>query len=434
MLIEFSVANFKSIRDRQTLSMVASPGGEMRDSHTFQAPLGGKSDIRLLRSAVIYGANAAGKSNFLNAMEIMKRIVEESAAESQRGDPVPVTPFRLDPAKLNKSSEFEVILIADGVRYQYGFSATQERIVEEWLLVYPHGRAQTWLEREWNEKKKEYDWHLGHALKGEKNLWKNSTRENALFISTAVQLNSKQLLPIYNWFTKIPESVVGKQVTGSVINFDSLCTSLHCVHGGKDAVVKFLRHAGLDIHDVLIKTNPIESFNEAGGQSAIDAFANLSKTFYEAMGQEIYDVWMIRKDTKNRQIAFNLHEESDGTRRLYSHAGYWLTSLRDGLVVVVDELHEHLHPKLVQYLVGLFNSKKTNPNNAQLIFVTHETSFMDQEILRRDQVWFCEINSKLATEVYPLTDFHPRKGRGNLQRAYLSGSYGALPNIKDVRG
>jgi len=434
MLIEFSVANFKSIRDRQTLSMVASSGGEMRDSHTFQAPLGGKSDIRLLRSAVIYGANAAGKSNFLDAIGTMSRIVGKSATEGQHGASIPVTPFRLDPAKLNKPSEFEINFIDTGVRYQYGFSATRERIVEEWLLAYPRGRAQTWLERGWNKRKKKYDWHLGSSLKGEKILWKNATRENALFISTAVQLNSQQLLPVYEGLIGIFVSIIGKRETRYVMNLDSHCTSLYCTHIGKESVLEFLRHADLDIHDVQVKPRPPETINGIGGQSTVGAFANFSKIFYETVDEKMYEVSIIRKNIKNQLISFKLDDESDGTRRLYSHAGYWLIGLQRGCVVIVDELHEYLHPKLVRYLVNLFNSEKTNPNNAQLIFASHETSFLDHEIMRRDQILFCEINSKLATEIYPLTDFHPRKGRSDLRAAYLSGSYGALPHIKEVVG
>jgi len=415
--------------------MVASSGKEMRDSHTFRASIGGKSDIRLLRSAVIYGANASGKSNFLNAMGAMNLIVLTSASENHPGKPISVTPFRLDPATRNKPSEFEVDFIAGGVRYQYGFSSTQERIVEEWLLAYPHGRAQTWLEREWNGKKKEYNWRLGTALKGEKNLWKNATRENALFLSSAVQWNSQQLLPVYKWITEKFICVMKESVVGSVVNVDSHVTSLYCAHGGKEDVVEFLRHADLDIHDVQVMVRSLEFFNEAEKLPDVGDLADFLTTFYRMMEMEqVYEVKVVHNDIRNQPVMFNLHEESAGTRRLYSYAGYWLTKLKTNSVVIVDELHQHLHPKLVQYLVGMFNSEKTNPNNAQLIFVTHETAFMDREILRRDQIWFCEINSRLATEVYPLTDFHPRRGRGDLRRAYRSGGYGALPHIKEAIG
>lgn len=435
MLIEFSAANFKSIRDRQTLSMVASSGGEMRDSHTFTAPMGGKSDIRLLRSAVIYGANASGKSNFLDALGTMFMIVGTSATESLRGSPVPVTPFRLDPAARNKPSEFEINFIAGGVRYQYGFSATQERVLEEWLLAYPHGRVQRWLGRVWVDKKEDYEWLLGANLKGEKNVWKNATRENALFLSTAVQLNSRQLLSIYKWFTGSSLSMIRERLMDSFLSTGSNTTSVYCERGGKEEVVEFLRHADLDIYDVKLRPRSLDALNKISGRYTAGAFSDFPKNFHGVMDQdEMYEVRMIHNDIKNQPVEFDLDDESDGTRQLYCLAGHWLTCLKNGLTVAADELDEHLHPKLVQYLVGLFNNEKTNPNNAQLIFVTHETAFMDKNFLRRDQVWFCEINSKLATEVYPLTDFHPRKGRGNLRAAYLSGGYGALPHLEAVEG
>jgi len=435
MLIEFSVANFKSIRDRQTLSMVASSGGEMRDSHTFTAPMGGKSDIRLLRSAVIYGANASGKSNFLESLGTMFMFVGTSATESLHGSPVPVTPFRLDPATRNKPSEFEINFIVGGVRYQYGFSATQERVLEEWLLAYPHGRAQRWLGRVWVGKKKDYEWLLGANLKGEKNVWKKATRENALFLSTAVQLNSRQLLPVYKWFTGSSLGLNKERLMNSFLTTESNQTSVYCERGGKEEVVEFLRHADLDIYDVKLRPRSHDALNKVGGRYAAGASADFPKNFQGVMDQdEMYEVRMVHKNIKNQLVEFDSDDESDGTWRLYCLAGHWLTILKNGLVAAADELDEHLHPKLVQHLVGLFNSEETNPNNAQLIFVTHETAFMDQNFLRRDQVWFCEINSKLATEVYPLTDFHTRKGRGNLRAVYLSGGYGALPHLEAAEG
>jgi len=138
MLIEFSVANFRSLRERQTFSLVKARGDELVESNTFKtAP---PSEFGLLRSAAIYGPNAGGKSNFLRAMKAMQQIVLTSATNLQRGDPLPVTPFRLSQATNDQPSEFEATFIVDDIRYQYGFSATFDRIHEEWLLAYPKGR------------------------------------------------------------------------------------------------------------------------------------------------------------------------------------------------------------------------------------------------------------------------------------------------------
>jgi len=438
MLIEFSVANFKSIKDRQTLSMVASKNQEDANVRIFSpGSSAGGDDIKLLPAAAIYGANASGKSNLLSALDAIKKTILFSSSEVQSQGLLWITPFKLDPATQNKPTEFEIVFVAGGVRYQYGFSATKERIVEEWLLAYPQNRAQRWLGRVWANKKKDYEWLLGANLKGEKNLWKNATRENALFLSTAVQFNSRQLSPVYGWFQSTMRKVIQWSEVVPFMNADTYLTSSLCAEGDAESVLAFLRNADLDIYDVQTEKLPLDFFRRTKKSSNAmgDAMDNLTTVSYKELGEKnIYEPKMVHKDINDNFVVFDLDDESDGTRKVFALAFYWLTSLRKGDVLVVDELHEHLHPKLVQYLVGLFSSKKTNPNNAQLIFATHDTSLMDQKVLRRDQIWFCEINSHLATEVYPLTDFHPRKGRGNLRSAYLSGSYGALPHIKSAHG
>ena len=166
MLIQFSVKNFLSFRDSQALSLVRAKGDELAASNTFQVDVLGKAS--LLRSAVIYGPNASGKSNFLSALQTMRQIVMESAAELQPGEKLPVAPFRLSQAARNEPSEFEAIFITDNIRYQYGFAVTEDRVIEEWLMAFPKGRLQQWLLRTWDEEKESYDWRLGSNLAGEK--------------------------------------------------------------------------------------------------------------------------------------------------------------------------------------------------------------------------------------------------------------------------
>ena len=146
MLIQFSVKNWRSIKEEQTLSLVMAKGDELAASNSFKHTTPGTSS--LLRSLAIYGPNAAGKSNVIKAMRIMERIVSDSASKWQQGDAIPVVPFLLDNDTKTEPSEFEAIFVANGVRYQYGFSATTERIIEEWLLAYPVGRPQRWFSRE----------------------------------------------------------------------------------------------------------------------------------------------------------------------------------------------------------------------------------------------------------------------------------------------
>lgn len=422
MLIEFSVANFKSIKSKQTFSMIKAKGGELEDTNTFQSK--GLNKLGLLRSAVIYGPNAAGKSNFIEAMHSMAQIVSDSATETQRGDKLPVEPFKLDPETNRSATEFEVVFIANKVRYQYGFRATKEQIVEEWLIAFPKGRRQHWFARLWNEKENDYEWEMGNSLLGKKSLWLESTRSNALYLSTAVLLNSQQLQPVYDWFN-------GTLHTTTVTSWGPSFTASLCTDPkSKKKVLNFLRAADIDIQDVTVKKKLFDE-NDLPDSLPDDLKSKLAKNM--AGKEVIEELSMLHEDSTGKLIPFDFSEESDGTQKLFSFAGPWLDTLKNGYVLFVDELHDNLHPKLVQFLIELFHSNETNPNNAQLVFTTHETTILNQQVFRRDQVWFCEKRNDHATAVYPLTDFSPRKGRENLELSYLAGRYGALPYVRALK-
>lgn len=419
MLIEMSVANFRSFRGEQTFSLVKGKGDELLSTNTFEATA--VNNIELLRSAAIYGPNASGKSNLLLALGTMKQVVLESAVNLQRGDKLPVMPFRLSAETRQQPSEFEVTFVVGSVRYQYGFAASTERIHEEWLLAYPKGRAQRWFGRAWNVEEQRYDWELGSNLTGEKQLWQKSTRANALFLSTAVQLNSEQLQPIFDWFNNTLRLA---NVGGWGPGFSA---SL-CEDSSKSQVMDFLRAADLHIDDIVVESKPfdVETLPEGMPEPLRDVIAGNMKD------KTILDIKTVHKDSDGKAVTFDFEDESDGTQKLFSFAGPWIDSLTNGYVLFIDELHDNLHPRLVQFLVQLFHNPETNPNNAQLVFTTHETSILNQEVFRRDQIWFCEKDASHATALYPLTDFSPRKGRENLELAYLSGRYGALPFIRSL--
>ena len=420
MLIEFSVANYRSLRDNQTFSLVKAKGNELVETNSFTFVAANKFD--LLRSAAIYGPNAGGKSNFLRAMQAMEKIVLISATSLQHGDKLPVTPFRLSKETSCAPSEFQAIFIVNQVRYQYGFSATQERIHEEWLLAYPKGLPQRWLDRAWNDKTQSYDWKLGNNLTGEKLLWQKSTRDNALFLSTAVQLNSEQLQPIYDWFKNTLRMTC-------VAGWSTDYSASLCQKSKKTQIMDFLHAADLNIEDIVVKTEPFDT-----RKLPEDMPASLKFVLTEELkDKELVDIKTIHKSSEGDEVAFDFEDESDGTQKLFAFAGPWIDTLANGNVLFIDELHDNLHPSLVNFLVQLFHDDETNPKNAQLVFTTHETSILNQKVLRRDQIWFCEKNDRQATTVYPLTDFRPRKGRENLELAYMSGRYGALPYVRPLR-
>ncbi|MDA8002520.1 MAG: ATP-binding protein [Alphaproteobacteria bacterium] len=422
MLIEFSVANFMSFKERQTFSMVASKNKELEETHTFVAPIsGGRDSTRLLRSAAIYGANAAGKTNIVFAISAMQQMVTKSAAEKLQGERLKLMiPFKLDSKKRNEPSEFEMHFIVGGVRYQYGFAGNEERFLEEWLISFPRGRARRWFDRTWNRKTKKYEWSFSPSFKGEKDLWKKSTRENALFLSTAVHLNSEELRPLYDWFRN-------NEYLSQQAQQDPDASARSCTEGEKEKILEFLKSADLDIHDVLVKMKEFDHDMLPGNMSE-----EVKKAILKEMeGAKITELKAVHLDNTGQPVSIDWGHESSGTQKMFSLAAFWLSVLEKNRVVFLDELHGHLHTALVKFLVARFHNGQSNPNNSQLIFTTHETALLNQKFLRRDQIWFCEKNEEKATKVYPLTDFHPRKGRENLELGYISGVYGAVPYVRE---
>ena len=235
-------------------------------------------------------------------------------------------------------------------------------------------------------------------------------------------LNSEQLKPVYDWFTKTLK-VAG--IDGWRSNYTAeLCTEAD----GKKDVLKFLNAADLDINDLKLESKKFDI-----SVLPDDMPAELKERLLKDLeGEEFVDIKTVHTTAQGKDVLFELDDESDGTRKIFSFAGPWIDTLRNGKVLFIDELHDSLHPHIVKFLVDLFHSKKTNPKNAQLIFTTHETSILDQDVFRRDQIWFCKKETDQTTEIYPLSDFSPRKGVENLEKSYLSGRYSALPVVSTL--
>ena len=421
MLIEFSVTNFKSIQTTQSLSMAASSASELLEQNSFATPEHGIP--RLLRSAAIYGPNASGKSNFMEAVDFMKSFVTESSKKGQEGEPIHVKPFLFNAISCDEPSEFEVIFLQEGVRYQYGFAVNMTRVIHEWLIAYPEGRPQRWFEREFDTASNKENWAFGSKFKGQKNLLQKATRSNALFLSTAVQLNNEQLKPLYNWFQQ-------KLRTIGVNELASTYTTSQCKSEvGRKKILELLNTADLSIADIKVEMKKFDS-SELPSDMPEPLKEAIKKRFAD---KEIPEVKFLHTVTGTEElIALDFDEESEGTKRLFALAGPWLDVLTKGYVLIVDELNNSMHPLMVRFLINLINNLETNRKNAQLIFSTHDTSVLDNELLRRDQIWFTEKDSANATRLYPLSDFTPRKGEA-LEKGYLKGRYGALPYIGDVR-
>lgn len=430
MLIEFAVANFRSVWQRQTLSLVAS-ADTVHARNVISEP---EEGLRLLRSAVIYGPNAAGKSNLCRALETLRTLVQHSVTGFQEGQPLPITPFLLSETVAKEPSEFEIIFIADdGVRYQYGCAVDAERVHKEWLVAYPHGRRQRWFERAFVGASRTYEWWFGPHFKAERaqrKVWQGSTRTNALFLSTAIQLNNEQLRPVFTWFTQ--KLIV--LLPGSGVNFNPLLSlNLLREESGKEKIMQYMRAAdiGIDRLELLEEDMPSKPSTALlpGGLRVRLEIGNPVGAASPAPKQLRVRAWHKRTDS-GKEVPLDLGDESDGTRKLFEFAGGWLRALELGATLIVDELDRSLHPHMTRFLVGLFHSH-ANDKNSQLVFTTHDTTLLDTDLLRRDQIWFVEKDEQNASHFYPLLEYSPRKDEA-LERGYLKGRYGAIPFIGNL--
>lgn len=424
MFIEFKATNFRSINGTQTLSMVAGTGTELKEQNIFATGLSSLPDV--LRSSVIYGPNAAGKSNLLRAVQFMQSFVLTSQS-LQEGQNINVTPFFLNSKNRTEPSEFEVIFIQDKVRYQYGFAVNNTRVMNEWLLAYPEGRQQRWFERKYDQQKGSDEWYFGSKFSGPTSMidvWQKATRQNGLFLSTAIQLNNEQLKPVFNWFQQ--KLAVILPVGDINLQFSiEQCAS----EDGKKQVMEFMNSADIGITGIELKKTPFSS-NILPPNMPKEIKEHFIRDF---QGKEMTNVRFLHKSADSEDIvSFDISEESGGTQKLFAFAGPLLDVLAKGRILLVDELDTSLHPLMVRFLIRLIHNPEINRNNAQLVFTTHDTSVLDTDIFRRDQVWFVEKDSESATRLYPLTEFSPRKGEA-LERGYLKGRYGALPFIGEFK-
>lgn len=422
MLIQFSVENYRSILGRQTLNMAASNYfKEQEQLNTFE--VGAIEQVpRLLRSSVIYGPNASGKSTLVNALAFMRDRVINSAKESQANEEIEVTPFKLTAASRAGDSEFEVAFIEAGVRYQYGFRCNRQRFTEEWLFAYPEGRSQKWFQRVFNSETGKDDYRFSTAFLGGRRRqdWKADTRQNALFLSTALQRNSEQLKPLLNWYQQRLRIINSHQALAP--NF----TMTRCrEEAEKRRVLEFMNSADLSIADIRIDT---QVFSPEILPKELSA-ALRDELSQQMAGKEMMKTMFLHEDVETREpVEFNQEDESDGTRALFAFAGPWLDVIEKERVLVVDELDSSLHPLIVHYLVKLLHHQNSK---AQLVFTTHDTTLLSQKILRRDQIWFMEKDDKNATHLYPLSDYSPRDNEA-IERGYLNGRYGGIPFLKDL--
>jgi uncharacterized protein len=432
MLIEFSIGNFRSFRDKVTFSMVAaalkSKDPQVDDNNVFTL----EGQPALLTSAAIYGANASGKSNLIKAIGFMRNFVLNSTKETQAVGAIGAEPFALNTETEGKPSHFEMVFIADGTRYRYGFEATSERVVSEWLFYVPKKIESRLFERTQDE------FHLSGVFKEGRNI-QEKTRSNTLFLSAVAQWNGEIAQRIVTWFRRLGIAS-GLEDTGMRFH-----TMQNLAEGEyQDQIIDLIRSLDFAIENVTIeKKSASESLPQNMSEKTKETFRLLTEN-QESMRMGIYTAHRRFDADGNRVdlVKFDMDkQESDGTQKLFALAGAIVRALQEGRVLIVDELDARLHPLMTCGLVKLFNSRETNPRHAQLIFTTHDTNLLDKELFRRDQIWFTEKDRQGATDLYSLAEFKIKtasqskstvRNDASFEKDYIAGRYGAIPFLGNL--
>lgn len=411
MLLRFRVSNHLSFRDLQEVSFVAS---SLKEREGYLIACAAAPNNSVVPAAVVYGANASGKSNLVDAMQTMRAMVLNSHTRGDPGGGVLRQPFRLDPACLQAATQFDIDFVSEGTRYHYGFKASDEAFVSEWLDVYPKAHRRLVFARDGN------NFAFGRWLKGQNSNIAKLTRPNSLFLSAAAQNGHVQLSKVFAYFHSI-RIIRDVAVTGT-----ELIVRLR--EGEPDRrVIALLGRLGTGVVD--FRRNEAKNSEQflrllrevtPSGVSTDALFGGLGE---DSMGTVVE---LVHRGRDNEPVPLGLDRESAGTRRLLAVMGDVYRALDEGTPVIMDELDASLHTHAGEAVLRLFCSAGSNPKGAQLLATTHDTNLMRSSSLRRDQLWFTQKDAKGATEIYPLTDFKTRRG-DNFELGYLQGRYGAVP-------
>lgn len=422
MLIEFTTSNHLSISDPVSLSLEAAGRvSEFKEENTFRT---GK--LRLLKTAVIYGANASGKSNVLESLVWMRRFVINSHKNTQAGEPLDVSPFKLDLRTMDQPSHFEVLFMLDDVRYRYGFELDGVQIRKEWLFRKVVKEAKLFV-------RIDDEIEVGDGFSEGKPFVEN-TRNNALFLSTMAGLNGSLSVKLLGWFQRMIPIHGLKPELYHRVSVDMLKNS-----DQRTRILNILKKADLGIQDLRVEDSEMEA-----PQAMMSLFSEKGREIFQrdyasARATRIYSRHkQAGNDSVDGEIEFDfLHEESNGTRKFFSVIGPVLRCLDEGSVLVADELEAELHPLLTRLLVRMFHSPVTNPKNAQMIFATHDANLLQYAEFRRDQIWFTEKNRQQATELYALSEIKLPANRktvrkdASYEKDYFAGRYGGVPFLGD---
>jgi len=420
MLIEFSVGNYRSFKEKVTFSMVAAnlvaKDKTLNENNVFEID----DDLKLLKSSAIYGANASGKSNLAKALHFMRWFMINSSKETQSTEKIGVERFKLSLETEPEPSFFEIAFIMSGRKYRYGFEATSERVVSEWLFYVPKLRETKLFERRLD--------NISVSKIYKADGIQQKTRHNALFLSVSAQFNVAIAEKILDWLTHQVKVVSGLDDRG----YRGYTVSCLMEKENKKDILQLLKKLDLGFGDIKVEEIEItDDFlpNELPEEIKSFILKNVEKKM--ASVQTIHR----KLDGKGNSVStelFDLDEqESEGTQKVFALAGPLVDTLKNGKVLIIDEFDARIHPLISRAIVELFNSNETNLKNAQLIFMTHDTNLLSNKLFRRDQIWFAEKNRYGATDLYSLAEYKVRND-ASFESDYIKGRYGAIPFIGNL--
>ncbi len=416
MLIEVTVGNFKSFRDKTTFSMIAANLTSEDPALDTANVIPVSKNLSLLKSAAVYGANASGKSNLGIALRFLRDFILNSSREALTPAGVGLEPFRLDRETRTQPSFFEMVFLMDKRQYRYGFEVDKARVISEWLFHVPKTKEVALFIRDGQGIEVKSGFKEGKGLE-------TKTRPEALFLSVAALFNGPMAQKIKEWFVSFAVETGLQDDKFRAFTLNSLRDP-----EVKDALVRFVRNLDLGVRDVTVSDLPsLEMLPQDWSDEVKDlAMRQLSRAIYIAH--------YIREplETPEDVEVFDLDtHESQGTRKLVSMAGPLYSILYHGHVLFVDELDARLHPLMTRRIIELFHSPLTNPNGAQLLFATHDTNLLDKTLFRRDQIWFAEKDRQGATHLASLAEYRVRSDAA-FEKQYLEGRYGAIPFLGDL--
>ena len=384
MLIQFSIENYRSIKENATLSFAGSKDKELETCLHYAL-----NKQAFLPAIALFGANGAGKSNFLTALKMSWNMIIGKTSKPSKGESLLWEPF----GNSQHPTSIEWVFLYDGTRYAYGYSFDDKKIYTEYLYYWPNGREALIFSRE--NGKYEFRENVNEQL-----TLSNRTPDNKLYLVSSNDWNLPQTENAYKWFLEkltflMEEEPATSETVVQIISGDEK----------KARILKELLLADLGITDVTVK-------NISGKTPVIT-------TTHRIIGE----------DGSVEHFQLLMDQESSGTQRFFARIGGWLQALENGALLVVDEIEDSLHPLLTKRLIEMVQDNSVNTNGAQILFTTHDAMLLDLNFLRRDQIWFADKNEKTcATEFYSLASFESRKNE-DIRSNYLKGRFGALPFI-----